>query len=62
MTKNGELKSNGVDDVEVKNGYIIYNKTRYPPGLYYLIRLDGMKLLVDARHLETLLYDESRSG
>jgi hypothetical protein len=61
LTKNGELKSNGVDDVEAKNGYIIYNKTKYPPGLYYLIRLDGMKLLVDARHLETLLYDESRS-
>jgi len=61
LTKNGELKSNGVDDVKVENGYIIYNKRRYPPGLYYLIRLDGMKLLVDARHLDTLLYDESRS-
>jgi len=62
LTKNGELKSNGVDDVEVKNGYIIYNKARYPPGLYFLIRLNGMKLFVDAEHLETLLYDESRSN
>jgi len=61
LTENGELKTSGVDDVKVENGYIIYNKRRYPPGLYYLIRLDGMKFFVDAKHFESLLYDESKS-
>ena len=61
LTENGELKTSGVDDVKVENGYIIYNKRRYPPGLYYLVELHCVKFFVDANHFESLLYDESES-
>ena len=53
LTSYGELKSNGVNVVK-GDGYFIYNKKKYAPGVYYLIRKDGRTGLVSEESLKLL--------
>jgi hypothetical protein len=56
LLDNGELRKHGVNGVKVvDNGrFFVYKGTKYPPGIYYLIRKDGREFLVSETFLKTL--------
>jgi hypothetical protein len=56
LLPNGELRSHDVEGVKVVEGgrFFVYKGTKYPPGIYYLIRKDGREFLVSEQFLKTL--------
>jgi hypothetical protein len=56
LREDGTLRKHDVDGVKVvENGrFFVYKGTKYPPGIYYLIRKDGRESLVSEKFLETL--------